>query len=204
MSVSTLEIKVTSAAPGMVATARMVNNTFNTIWCTFPYTSPSTLSIEPSNQFQLYATQATGASALTASASRKIVAPGNAYKVSSSLEITGDGRSANSDVITVTNLSGHPINLVLQCPISLTSSANSDMKNVWMTETMITKNQKFNITPSDAIAVWVAPPHTSEDGIIPGCLTNVKMVKYTDSLQKLEFRGNNTSGYYSEPNGLWI
>ncbi|PVF95921.1 hypothetical protein CPB86DRAFT_787470 [Serendipita vermifera] len=204
MSVSPLEIKVTSAAPGMVATARMVNNTFNTIWSTFPYTSPSTLSIEPSNQYQLYATQSSGVSALTTNASGDIVAPGKAYKVSSSLEITDDGSSASADVITVTNLSGHPINLVLQCPISLTSSANSDMKNVWMTETMVPKNTKFNITPSDVMAVWVAPPHTSEDGIIPGCLANVKMVKYTGSLQKLEFRGNNTIGYYSEPNGMWI
>ncbi|PVF92444.1 hypothetical protein CPB86DRAFT_877888 [Serendipita vermifera] len=203
MSNSPIEIKVTSAAPGLVATAKMVNNTFNTIWSTFPVTG-NTISIEPSNQYQLYATFASAPDPLRVNAAGDIVTPGKAYKVSSSLEITEDGFATNPDAITVNNFSGQSINLVLQCPISFSPSPNASWKNVWMTESSIQRNQKFDITPSDILAIWLAPPHTSEDGIIPGCLMNVKMIRYTGSTQKLEFTGNNTIGYYSEPNGMWI
>ncbi|PVF95481.1 hypothetical protein CPB86DRAFT_817129 [Serendipita vermifera] len=199
-----LDIKVSSAASGVVATAKMVNNTFNTVWSTFPLTE-STISIETTNQYQLYATQSSGVSALTVNASGSIVAPGKSYNVSSSLEISDDGRSASPGVITVTNYSGHSINLVLQSPINEASSADSPMKNIWMTESMIPKNKKCDITPSNTMAVWLAPPHTPEDSILPGNLGNFITVRYDDtSLQTLQFVGDNTAGIFAEPRGIWM
>ncbi|PVF92442.1 hypothetical protein CPB86DRAFT_802016 [Serendipita vermifera] len=198
-----LEIKVTSGAPGVVAFARKVNDTFNVVWSTFPVTGPS-MSIETANEFQLYATDDTVVNPLVKKEA-DIVTLGNAYKVSSSLDLSPDGLSIRKDMVTVRNMSGRPITLVLQSPIDVVPSPKSTYRNVWMTESPVQKNNSIDILPSDLIAVWFAPRHTSEDSIIPGRLENFIALKYTGtSPQKLEFVGKNTIGEFSEPNGIWM